>query len=182
MKENPDAPFIRYLGFLNNEVLVPNSLAAHKSVLYQNCYSFSKPEWFVRLTKEVAGHGLILMEGAEHKAHRKMLTNSFALSNIRKMEPVFKEKAKNICEFFDQRIAANDGKTGTFDCIDTFMKAILDISECRPSKPSLDLSSMCFACFGWHAGSVLLLRYDKLTKFSSGHRRLRCQSGLCQAW
>lgn len=129
MKENPEAPFIRYLGFLNNEVLVPNSIAAHKNVLYQNCYSFSKPNWFVRLTKEVAGHGLILMEGQEHKAHRKMLTNSFALNNIRKMEPIFKEKAKNICEFFDQRIAANDGKTGTFDCIDTFMKAILDISK-----------------------------------------------------
>lgn len=129
MREHPEAPFIRYLGFLGNEVLVPNNVAAHKSVLYQNCYSFSKPDWFVRLTKEIAGHGLVLMEGSEHKAHRKMLTNSFALNSIRKMEPIFKKKAEDLCKYFDQRITSNDGKTGTFDCIDTFMKAILDIGK-----------------------------------------------------
>lgn len=127
MKEHPDAPFIRYLGFLNTEVLVPNSLAAHKNVLHDNCYTFVKPQWMLRIVKEVAGHGLILMEGAEHRAHRRMLTNSFSLKSIRKLEPVFKEKAQDICRFFDQSISNNDGKTGTFDCIDTFMRAILDI-------------------------------------------------------
>lgn len=127
MKENPDAPFIRYLGFLNTEVLVPNSLAANKNVLHDNCYTFVKPPWFLRIVKEVAGHGLILMEGAEHRAHRRMLTNSFSLKSIRKLEPVFKEKAQDICRFFDKRISNNDGKTGAFDCIDTFMRAILDI-------------------------------------------------------
>ncbi|KAG8169546.1 hypothetical protein KVR01_000291 [Diaporthe batatas] len=127
MKEHPDAPFIRYLGFLNSEILVPNSLAAHKNVLYDNCYTFVKPQWFLRVVKEVAGHGVILMEGAEHRAHRKMLTNSFSLKSIRKLEPVFKDKARDICQFFDQCISNNDGKTGTFDCIDTFMRAILDI-------------------------------------------------------
>lgn len=127
MKQHPDAPFIRYLGFLNREVLVPNSLAAHKNVLYDNCYTFAKPQWFLRIVKEVAGHGLILMEGAEHRAHRRMLTNSFSLKSIRKLEPVFKDKAQDICRFFDKCIADHDGKTGTFDCIDTFMRAILDI-------------------------------------------------------
>ncbi|KAJ4394846.1 hypothetical protein N0V93_004066 [Gnomoniopsis smithogilvyi] len=127
MKEHPEAPFIRYLGLLNNECLLPNSVAAHKSVLYHNCYNFVKPNWFVRLTKEVAGHGVILMEGNEHKAHRRMLNNSFTLNSIRKIEPTFKEKAKNICELFEKKIDSNDGKTGTFNCIDTFMKAILDI-------------------------------------------------------
>jgi cytochrome P450 len=127
MKEHPDAPFIRYLGFLNTEVLVPNSLAANKNVLHDNCYTFVKPQWFLRIVKEVAGHGLILMEGAEHRAHRRMLTNSFSLKSIRKLEPVFREKARDICRFFGQRISDHDGKTGTFDCIDTFMRAILDI-------------------------------------------------------
>lgn len=56
-----------------------------------------------------------------------MLTNSFSLKSIRKLEPVFKEKAQDICRFFDLLISNNDGKTGTFDCIDTFMRAILDI-------------------------------------------------------
>lgn len=127
MKEHPDAPFIRYLTFGNTEVLVPNSLAAHKEILHNQCYSLSKAKWFLRIVKEVAGHGLVLMEGEEHRAHRKMLTNSFSLKNLRKMEPVFRAKAKDICRYFDMCISENDGKTGSFDCITTFMKAILDI-------------------------------------------------------
>jgi cytochrome P450 len=127
MNQYPDAPFIRYLSIANAEVLVPNSLNAHKEILQTQCYSLSKAKWFLRVVKEVAGHGLILMEGDEHRAHRKMLGNSFSLKNIRKLEPIFKEKAKDICLFFDQTIAENDGKTGAFDCTTTFSKAVLDI-------------------------------------------------------
>ncbi|KAH6646939.1 cytochrome P450 [Truncatella angustata] len=127
MKQYPDAPFIRYLSFANTEVLVPNSINSHKEVLQAQCYSLSKAKFFLRIVKEVAGHGLILMEGDEHKAHRRMLGNSFQLKNIRKLEPIFQDKAKDICRFFEKNIAKNDGRTGTFDCTDTFSKAILDI-------------------------------------------------------
>lgn len=129
MKEHPDAHFIRYLGFLNKEFLVPNSVAAHKAVLQTNCYSFRKPEWFLRLAKEIAGHGILFMEGAEHRAHRKMLTNSFSLKSIRKLEPVFRAKSKDICGVLHQAIAENGGKSGVFNCGDIFMKAILDIGK-----------------------------------------------------
>lgn len=127
MEEHPDAPFIRYLSIGNNEVLVPNNLNAHKEVLQNQCYSFHKPDFFLRMVKEIAGHGLVLMDGDEHKLHRKMVNGSFSLKNIRKLEPIFKDKAKDLARYWDQRIAENDGKTGSFDCINTFAKAILDI-------------------------------------------------------
>lgn len=129
MKENPDSHFIRYLGFLNQEILVPNSLAATKNVLQTNCYSFEKPSWFQRLAKEIAGHGILFMEGNEHRAHRRMLTNPFSLKSIRKLEPVFMEKAKDICVFLDQEIAANGGSTTEIESLDLFMRAILDIGR-----------------------------------------------------
>ncbi|KAI1406928.1 cytochrome P450 [Hypoxylon sp. FL1857] len=127
MREHPDAPFIRYLTWGNTEVLVPVNLNAHREVLQFQCYSLQKPTWFLRIVKEVAGHGLILMEGEEHKAHRKMLGGSFSLKNIRKLEPIFQEKAKDICRYFNQCIRENDNKTGFIDCTTTFSKAILDI-------------------------------------------------------
>ncbi|CAJ2513250.1 Uu.00g013690.m01.CDS01 [Anthostomella pinea] len=127
MRQYPDAPFIRYLTWANTEVLVPNNLNAHREVLQTQCYSFTKPNWFLRLVKEVAGHGLILMEGDEHRAHRRMLAGPFSLKNIRKLEPIFQEKAKDICRYFDQSIAEGDGKRGAIDCTTTFSKAILDI-------------------------------------------------------
>ncbi|KAI0843577.1 cytochrome P450 [Hypoxylon sp. FL0890] len=127
MREHPDAPFIRYLTWGNTEVLVPVNVNAHREVLQFQCYSLQKPRWFLRIVKEVAGHGLILMEGEEHKAHRKMLGGSFSLKNIRKLEPIFQEKAKDISRYFNKCIRENDNKTGVIDCTTTFSKAILDI-------------------------------------------------------
>ncbi|KAI1338823.1 cytochrome P450 [Xylariaceae sp. FL0016] len=127
MRENPDAPFIRYLSFFNTEVLVANSLTVHKEILHNQCYSLSKSQWFLRIVKEVAGHGLILMEGDEHKAHRRMLNAPFSLKNIRKLEPVFKATSRDICRFLNRNIAENGRRTTTFDCTDIFMKGVLDI-------------------------------------------------------
>ncbi|KAI1091137.1 cytochrome P450 [Rostrohypoxylon terebratum] len=127
MREHPDVPFIRYLTWGNTEVLFPVSLNAHREILQFQCYSLQKPTWFLRVVREVAGHGLILMEGEEHKAHRKMLGGSFSLKNIRKLEPIFQEKARDLCRYFNQCIRENDNQTGTIDCTTTFSKAILDI-------------------------------------------------------
>lgn len=43
MKENPEAPFIRYRTVANNEILFANSLNAYKEVLQTHCYSFEHP-------------------------------------------------------------------------------------------------------------------------------------------
>ncbi|KAI2615518.1 cytochrome P450 [Hypoxylon sp. NC1633] len=138
MREHPEAPFIRYLTWANTEVLVPNSLNAHREVLQFQCYSLSKSNWFLRIVKEVAGHGLILMEGDEHRAHRKMLGGSFSLKNIRKLEPIFQGKARDLCRYFDERIRENNGTTGVIDCTTTFSKAILDIMGSAILGVSLD--------------------------------------------
>lgn len=127
MKQFPDAHFIRYLGLFNKEYLVPNSVAAHKAILQTNCYQFRKPAWFVRLTKEVGGHGILFKEGAEHKVHRKMLNPSFSLKSIRKLEPVFQSKSKDICGVLQDTIERGDGRTGVFNASEIYMKAILDI-------------------------------------------------------
>jgi cytochrome P450 len=129
MKEWPDASLIRYLGVGNSEVLVPNSMNAYKEVLQTQCYSFRKPDWFMRMVKEVIGKGLLAQRGEEHRAHRKMLNHPFSANNIRKLEPLFKAKAHGISSVFDEVIAAgdDDGKTGVIDCTETFSKATLDI-------------------------------------------------------
>lgn len=81
------------------------------------------------MVREIIGNGILAQEGSEHRAHRKMLTAPFSLTNIRKLEPVFKEKARGISAVFDDAISAGDdgGKTGVIDCTETFSKATLDI-------------------------------------------------------
>jgi cytochrome P450 len=73
MRRWPDAPLIRYLSFVNSEVLLVNSLKAHKDVLQTKCYSFVKPQFFARLVGEIVGIGLLFAEGDEHKKQRRLL-------------------------------------------------------------------------------------------------------------
>ncbi|ETS78006.1 hypothetical protein PFICI_10068 [Pestalotiopsis fici W106-1] len=129
MHKWPDAPFIRYLGVGNQEFLLPNSPSAYKEVLQTHCYSFRKPDWFIRMTKEVLGVGLASLEGETHKKNRRMLNIPFAGPNVRKLEPLFKDKARDIGTVFDSAIICGDdgGRTGVIDCTETFSKATLDI-------------------------------------------------------
>ncbi|KAI4604069.1 hypothetical protein KJ359_000196 [Pestalotiopsis sp. 9143b] len=129
MQKWPEAPFIRYLGVGNSEVLLPNSPSVYKEVLQTQCYSFRKPDWFMRMLKDVIGVGLVSLDGDSHKLHRKMLNVPFAFSNIRKLEPLFQEKARGIGSVFDSAISDGDdgGATGVIECTETFSKATLDI-------------------------------------------------------
>ena len=128
MKEYPDAPLIRYLTFANTEVLVCNNLESHQELLQTKCYSFRKPERWLRMVESMIGRGVLSMEGDAHRAARKMLAGPFSLNNIRKLEPIFQAKAKDISDLFDRAIyIGEDGNTGVIDCTDTFSKATLDI-------------------------------------------------------
>jgi hypothetical protein len=73
MRQWPEAPFIRYVGFFGSEVLLVNSVAAHRGVLQTKAYSFVKPAFFEKLVGEIIGKGLLFSVGAEHKRQRRLL-------------------------------------------------------------------------------------------------------------
>ncbi|KAK7748419.1 hypothetical protein SLS62_008575 [Diatrype stigma] len=152
MREYPDAPFIRYLTVANNEVLVCNSLNCHKEVLQTQCYSFRKPDRWIRTFESLVGKGVMTMEGAEHRAARKMLAGPFSLGNIRKLEPVFRAKARDISAVFDHAIATNPEGSGqgVIDCTDTFSKATLDIVGA--TVLGIDLENITSANYGKRHG------------------------------
>ncbi|KAI1410752.1 cytochrome P450 [Hypoxylon sp. FL1857] len=128
MREYPDAPFIRYLSFANQEIIMPNSVESFKETLQTQCYSFQKAVHWRRMMKEIAGEGVIVMEFDQHRTHRKMLNGPFSVTNVRKLEPVFKSKALEVTQVFDRAIAANKhGSTGVIECTDCFSKTTLDV-------------------------------------------------------
>ena len=73
VQQYPDAPFIRYLSLGNTEILLVNNLQAHREVLQTKCYSFIKPPFWERIVGEIAGKGILFMEGEEHKKQRRLL-------------------------------------------------------------------------------------------------------------
>lgn len=74
---------------------------------------------------EITGKGVLSLEDDEHRQHRKMLTGAFSTSNVRKFEPVFQSKTKELGDVLDQTISASGH--GIIDCTEVFSKATLDI-------------------------------------------------------
>jgi cytochrome P450 len=89
MRKWPTAPLIRYFNIGNSDAVLVASLAAHKEILHDKCYSFAKPAFFARLISDIVGYGIVFSEGEEHKRQRKVLGGtsfqiyiSFSLSNF----------------------------------------------------------------------------------------------------
>lgn len=129
MNEFQKAPLIRYLGFANTEILIVNSLAAHKEVLSNNFQIFPVSSWWRRVVSDVAGPGLIAMDGEEHKAMKKMVMPCFSPQNLKQLEPIFQSKANDLCQLFERTVAArgSDGGTIVIDVTDTLTKTTLDV-------------------------------------------------------
>lgn len=84
----PDSPFIRYPILANKEILLINTVEAHKQILQTKCYDFVKPKFLGRLLGEIVGTGLLFAEGHEHKRQRKMVLSMDCFSLINRTESI----------------------------------------------------------------------------------------------
>ncbi|OAA66947.1 Cytochrome P450 [Niveomyces insectorum RCEF 264] len=129
VREFPGVPVIRYLTIANNEVLVPLTAEGMKECLMTKCYEFKKTEQWLRMVLDFAGWGIVTFSGDAHRAARRMLSKPFSLANIRKLEPIFNQKAAELCAVMDgacQR-GSDDGQSGVIDAIELMAKTTLDI-------------------------------------------------------
>ena len=124
VREFPGVPVIRYLTIANNEVLVPLTPEGMKECLQVKCYEFKKTEQWLRMVLDFAGWGIVSFSGAAHRASRRMLSKPFSLSNIRKLEPIFNQKALELCDVMDRICEQGDG---VIDAIELMAKTTLDI-------------------------------------------------------
>ncbi|KAL1891980.1 hypothetical protein Sste5346_007324 [Sporothrix stenoceras] len=130
VREFPGVPVIRYLTIANNEVLVPLTPEGMKECLQTRCYEFKKTEQWLRMVLDFAGWGIVTFSGAAHRASRRMLSKPFQLANIRKLEPIFTQKALEMCTVMDAACSEEGEKgqkTGVIDAIELMAKTTLDI-------------------------------------------------------
>ena len=125
MRRSPEAPFIRYLSVGNLEFLIPTNARAIRGVLQTRCYSFIKPPYWWRVVGEIAGKGILFLEGEEHKKQRRLLVGlfhsmsvkelkliligkgPFSFGNIKNLLPWFDSKAKELATEISKRLANN---------------------------------------------------------------------------
>ena len=92
----PNDGLIYYRSILNIERLMPVSPQALSEVLTQKSYEFVKPYQLRFGLGRILGVGLVLSEGEEHKAHRKLLKPAFDFRHIKDLYPTFWSKACNL--------------------------------------------------------------------------------------
>ncbi|KAI1773266.1 cytochrome P450 [Hypoxylon cercidicola] len=120
----PDSPFIRYPILANKEILLINTVEAHKQIMQTKCYDFVKPKFLGRLLGEIVGTGLLFAEGHEHKRQRRMILNVFSVPNMKKLLPVFREKAEEMVSLMDRKL--KEIPTGNIEVQSIYTKATLD--------------------------------------------------------
>lgn len=107
-----------------------NSVQALKGVLQTKCYSFVKPGYYERVVAEIAGRGILFMEGDEHRKARKLLgsrpldphsppfktnVNSygaapFSFGNIKRLLPWFHQKATEMTTIMNEQLKGHQSK------------------------------------------------------------------------
>ncbi|OTA92454.1 hypothetical protein M434DRAFT_396436 [Hypoxylon sp. CO27-5] len=120
----PESPFIRYPILANKEILLINTVEAHRQILQTKCYDFVKPKFLERLLGEIVGTGLLFAENHEHKRQRRMILNVFSVPNMKKLLPVFQQKAEEMTVFIQRKIKENP--SGNLEVQKIFTKATLD--------------------------------------------------------
>lgn len=144
------------------ETLLIHTPEAHKEVFQTYCYSFRKPEIQFRFVGEIIGRGLLFAEGAEHKRQRRILlgmcsgaqedwlltrpiSGLFSVPNLKKILPVFQERAVSFVEYFDKHLDENgkgivDG--ASFDIVRCCLLADLFVVIEAYSKLALDVAGI----------------------------------------
>ena len=124
----------QYTGFLGQRGLFTTDLAALSFVLH-HVDAFPKTRAARSGVFTLMGQGLIFSEGAQHRKQRRILNSSFNLTSVKKMGPVFFDKAERLKEKWCQLIeeAKTEDQTDgiesacAFDVLPQLQKVIWDI-------------------------------------------------------
>nr|CEG04521.1 unnamed protein product [Fusarium clavum] len=125
MRRWPNAPFVRCLSWLNQEVLLVNGLEACREVLQTNAYLFAKPGFFHTLVGEFLGVGLLFSVGDQHKRLRRIVAGPLSRPSIRKLFPTFVAYSDKLNREIETSLGRTDD--GIIEIEDLITRVTLDI-------------------------------------------------------
>ncbi|KAL4886962.1 cytochrome P450 [Aspergillus karnatakaensis] len=129
IKTVPNNGLLRYYVVGNMERVLVATPKALSELLVQGAYDFQKPAVMRRSLGRIAGkHGILLVEGQEHKRHRKNLMPAFSYRHIKDLYPTFWAKSVEMTRCIEKDLQARGSPDD-------------NIVEIRPwaSKATLDI-------------------------------------------
>ncbi|KAM5357225.1 hypothetical protein ACJZ2D_016483 [Fusarium nematophilum] len=153
--ELPHQGLIRYRGVFNEERIFIASPEAAQDLLFSNAYRFVKPELQWILANNIAGHGLLIQEGEQHKQARKRFNPVFSPVQMKKWFPTFWKAAVNGIELLPEH-TTNMESSVISDHIEGSMRGVASIIE-LVSAASIDMIGR----FGFNTEFQALQRIGK---------------------
>ncbi|CAG8454778.1 16948_t:CDS:2 [Racocetra fulgida] len=95
---------VRYHGILNKPYLIISDPTLVQQILVNCSYDYPKLIFDRALIKDLLGEGILLAEGDSHKRQRKILTPSFAFTNIKRMVPTFVQAGHDLKDLWIKQI------------------------------------------------------------------------------
>lgn len=110
--------------YLSCQVIVtkPDALM---DVLNSHSYDWEKPPLIKKVIAGILGEGLVNVEGAKHKAMRRVLAPSFSGRGIRDLAPLFYTKAVGLTDAMARQVRETDD--GVLELMALFSRVSLDI-------------------------------------------------------
>jgi cytochrome P450 len=121
----PNGGLILFRGAFNDDRLSITTPEALKAILSDHSYDYEKPKLVREFLSQILGHGLLMVEGNEHKFQRKHLTAAFTVKQIRNLYPAFWDKSRLMVDQIEAQIAES-GNT-VVELNDWATRATLDI-------------------------------------------------------
>jgi cytochrome P450 len=100
----PNQGLIRYFGFLNIERVLVTSPEAVRQILQEKPYEFEKQYAQKRILQRFTGKGLVVVEGAVHKMHRKVMLPAFKHQFVNGCYTIFRKKAFELVQSISDHI------------------------------------------------------------------------------
>ncbi|CZR41598.1 uncharacterized protein FPRO_11187 [Fusarium proliferatum ET1] len=124
----PHQGLIRYMGVFNQERIFVASPEAAQELLSSNAYKTIKPELQWILANNIAGHGLLIQEGDQHKQARKRFNPVFSPAQMKKWLPTIWNLAVDAVDLLPQHITREQfSPHGVVGIIELVSAASIDI-------------------------------------------------------
>ncbi|KAI8948670.1 cytochrome P450 [Xylaria longipes] len=132
---------VRYRTIINAERIIVATPEALAEVLTTKSYQFKKPEVVVTALKPIAGHGILLAEGDQHKLQRRTLLPAFAYRHIKDLYGLMWEISSDAVTSLTEAVSAAskvNRQPYTTNINEWASKATLDIIFVAGMGQSLD--------------------------------------------
>ncbi|CAB4433526.1 unnamed protein product [Rhizophagus irregularis] len=115
---------IKYYGIFNEPTLFVADTRIIQEITLNKVYDFIKPPKMLADAIIIAGKGIVLAEGEDHKRQRKMMNPAFSHNNVKEMIPTFIRVAFTLKDLIEDKVNLGESEINLTPYIS---KATLDV-------------------------------------------------------